>query len=94
MSIAHDVDEEIIDHLRRRTAALVAAGCDEAEARTRAVAEFGDVSAARHEITAMDARADARRSSRWLRQFGRDLRHGLRVLRRTPGPVQNPCTGG
>ena len=85
MSIAHDVDEEILDHLRRRTAALVAAGLDEADARTRAVAEFGDVSAARHEITAMDARAEVRRSARWLRQFGRDLRHGLRVLQRTPG---------
>jgi predicted permease len=58
--IARAVENEIQEHLRRRTEDLVAEGLSEAEARRRAISEFGDLDAARCELGAIDARIAAR----------------------------------
>ena len=81
-----ELDEEFAFHLAMRTAALRAEGYDEAEARWRAAAEFGDIEQAR-ERCAREDRMRQRRSSvrRVLETVRQDARHGVRQLRRSPG---------
>src|SRR5215217_7605717 len=72
------MEEEFHFHLQMETEKNLQAGLDPAEARRRAIAAFGAVEWHR------DAMRDGR-SVRIPENFARDLRIGLRSLRRQPG---------
>ncbi len=74
----HELDEELRFHVDMEAAKYERTGLSPADARRQAVIRLGRVSQ-----TAEDTR-DAR-GVRWLEDLGRDLRHGARQLRRTPG---------
>jgi putative ABC transport system permease protein len=81
-----DVDAELRFHMEARVDDLVARGLAPDVARAQALEEFGDVEAARAELTAIDRRM-ARRHT-WADRWGGvalDLRHTLRGLARSPG---------
>ena len=73
-----ELDGEIAAHLELAERDLVASGLSPAEARRVARQRFGGVDAVR------EAHRDSR-SARWLELWWRDLRLGLRGLRRAPG---------
>jgi predicted permease len=73
-----DLTEELEFHLRARAEHWKARGLPPSEARRRARLEFGSV----HAVSA-DVR-NVRRGA-WVEHVGRDLRYGLRALRRHPG---------
>ena len=72
------LDDEIRFHLERQIAENVAAGMSADEARYAALRNFGNPSLLREE---------SRETWSWngLEQFLRDIRYGVRTLRRTPG---------
>jgi len=80
-----DAADEVAFHVETRVETLMADGLDEAEARRRALAEFGDVSEAREELTVI-ARRRARRERRsaMYERAWTDLRQAWRSLRRDP----------
>jgi len=69
--------KELQFHVDRHVEDLVASGLEPAEARRRARLAFGG--SAEIEEACRDER-----SGRWVEDFVRDLRHGLRLLRRSP----------
>jgi predicted permease len=71
------LDDELRDHLERKTEEYAAQGMTPEEARRKALREFGGV-----ELSKENCR-DTRRVN-WMQDFGRDLRFGLRVLRKSP----------
>ena len=72
-----ELEKELQYHLDRRIEELVAEGVNPQEAARRARIEFG----AADEIK--EACRDAR-GTRWVEDFVRDCRYGLRMLRRSP----------
>lgn len=84
--IRRDVDEEIAFHLAEKVQALQSKGLSIDEAREEALAQFGDLAAARERIVTDDRHAE-RRSSQIMLLDGivRDLRFASRALVRTPG---------
>jgi putative ABC transport system permease protein len=83
--IERDVEDEIAFHLESRVRELIARGQPEAAARRHAEAEFGDLTAARRELAAVDRHRRRReRAARWLDTGAQDLRHAVRSLRRSP----------
>ncbi len=72
------LDEELRFHLERQIAENVAAGMSAEEARSAAMRAFGNPALVREQ-------ARATWSWQWLEQLWRDLRYGMRTLRRTPG---------
>jgi predicted permease len=83
---ARDVDDELRFHLESRVQELVAAGHAREHAERVAAQEFGDVRAARAELTAID-RGRLRRAG-WRQaweSWWQDLRFAVRALRRRPG---------
>jgi len=87
-NVAADVDDEIAFHVDARAQELVDAGVDPAEARRRALAEFGDVERARATLRSMDERhlAGERRGA-MLTDVWQDVRIAARSLGRSPGFV-------
>ncbi len=86
--IRDEIDEEIAFHLEMRAAELERSGTPPEEARRRALAEFGDVEAARLSLDASDAATErGRRRSDWRAELGQDVRFALRGFRRSPGFV-------
>ncbi|GLC23874.1 ABC transporter permease [Roseisolibacter agri] len=84
-SAARDVDDELQFHLESRVQELLAAGHPREEAERLAAREFGDVRAAREELTAIDRERLRRRG--WAESFAswrQDLRFAWRTLRRRP----------
>ena len=77
-AVEAELSEELQEHLGRRTREYVAAGLRPAEARHKALKEFGGV-----EQTKENCR-DARRVN-WIQDFIQDLRFGSRMLRTSPG---------
>ena len=77
-SLERGLDEEIRFHIDQQTEKNLRAGMDPAEARRRALVRFGGVERAR-ESTRDEARPAL------LEDSIRDVRHGLRVLRKAPG---------
>jgi predicted permease len=73
-----ELDAELQDHLERMIADLRAAGLDEAEARRRALAEFGGVEPIKE--TCRDLRR-----TRWIDEMLQDVRYGVRRCRNSPG---------
>jgi predicted permease len=75
--VERDLDREIDYHIDRQVQDLMARGVDPAEAARRARLAFGG----REQIK--EAARDVR-GTRWLEDFFRDCRYGLRLLLRTP----------
>ncbi len=74
----HEMNQEMREHLERRTAEKISAGLPPKEARLAAHREFGGIAQAQEECR--DARPFA-----WLEQLAQDTRYALRQLRRNPG---------
>jgi predicted permease len=73
----NQLDAELRFHIEQRTADLVAAGIEPAEARRRTMIEFGGVERAKEECRET-------RGSYFLETFLLDLRYALRTLRKSP----------
>src|SRR5262245_47688768 len=74
----NDFRAEIQSHIDIETDRLIAEGFSPAEARSTACRRFGNVA------TAQERFYESQRAALWLDDFGRDLRHALRSLWRTP----------
>jgi predicted permease len=72
------MDEEIRLHIEHRSAEYVGRGLPPQEARTAALREFGGVESVKEAWR-------GRRRGRWLKDVGKDLKSGVRVMRRRPG---------
>jgi hypothetical protein len=72
-----DLDEEIRDHLERRTADFVAKGLSPEEARYAAQREFGGTEQSKEKCR------DTRKVN-WIYDLGRDAGYTLRQLRKNP----------
>lgn len=84
--IESEIEEEIAFHLDMRTDDLVRSGVPEAEARERALSEFGDVDGLRRSLRRMDESVERRRRWwAWLSDLRQDLKFAVRSLRRSPG---------
>jgi predicted permease len=80
------VDDELRFHLESRTADLVDAGVDPAEARAQALREFGDLEDARRFMARADERLHLRRQrSDYMGELLQDVRYAFRRLRAAPG---------
>src|SRR6266567_462988 len=73
-----ELDDELREHLERKTEEYVAQGMRQEEAYRRARLDLGGT-----EQTKAKCR-DARRVN-WIQDFVQDLRFGLRILRKSPG---------
>jgi predicted permease len=76
--LERELDAELWFHVDEEVRRLEADGLTPDEARRRALAAFGGIEPAKEQ--ARDARG-----TRWLEDLGRDLRYGLRLMRRSPG---------
>src|SRR5215831_20354579 len=73
-----ELDDELRDHLERKTQEYVAQGMTRDEARRRARLEVGGVEQTKEKCR------DARHVT-WIQDLAQDLRFGLRTLRKSPG---------
>ena len=73
-----ELDDELRDHLERRTEEYIAQGMTQEKAQRRARLDLGGI-----EQTKENCR-DARRVN-WVQDFVQDLHFGLRMLRKSPG---------
>jgi putative ABC transport system permease protein len=76
--VERGLSEEIRFHLDQQTEKNIRAGLDPAEARRQALIKFGGIERVK-EYTRDEFRANL------LEDLGRDIRYGIRALRRTPG---------
>ena len=77
-AVEDELDEELQDHLERRTEEGVASGLSVEEARRTALLELGGIEQRKEECRDM-------RRVRWLEEFFQDIRYGFRLLRKNPG---------
>ena len=73
-----ELDDELRDHLERKTEEYVAKGMAPEEARRRARLDLGGIEQTKEKCR------DARRVN-WIQDFVQDLRYGFRILRKSPG---------
>src|SRR5213079_3055836 len=73
-----ELDDELRDHLERKTEEYVAQGMTQEEAHRRARLDLGGIEQTKEKCR------DARRVN-WIQDFVQDLRFGLRLLRKSPG---------
>ena len=76
-AVEDELDEELRDHLERRTEEGVANGLSADEARRAALLDLGGIEQRKEECRDM-------RGVRWLEEFLQDLRYGFRLLRKNP----------
>src|SRR3989449_11766748 len=72
------LDDELRDHLERKTEEYMAQGMTQKEAHRRARIDLGGIEQTKERCR------DARRVN-WIQDFMQDLRYGLRILRKSPG---------
>src|SRR5256885_1701019 len=73
-----ELDDELRDHLERKTEEYVEQGMTQEEAHRRVRLELGGIEQTKEKCR------DARRVN-WIQDFVHDLRFGLRILRKSPG---------
>src|SRR6059058_302432 len=73
-----ELDDELREHLERKTEEYVAQGMTPEEARRRARIDLGGIEQTKEKCR------DARRVN-WIQDFVQDLRFGVRLLRKSPG---------
>jgi predicted permease len=73
-----ELDDELRDHLERRTEEYVSKGMAPEEARRRARLDMGGIEQTKEKCR------DERRVN-WIEDFVQDLQFGLRILRKSPG---------
>jgi predicted permease len=73
-----ELEDELRDHLERRTGEYVAQGMTHQEARRHARLDLGGIEQTKEKCR------DARRVN-WIQDFAQDLHFSLRVLRKSPG---------
>ena len=73
-----ELDDELRDHLERKTEEYVARGMAPGEARRRARLDPGGIEQTKEKCR------DARKAN-WIQDLFQDLRYGLRMLRKFPG---------
>src|SRR5437773_430273 len=73
-----ELDDELRDHLERKTEEYVARGMTQKEAHRRARLDLGGIEQTKERCR------DARRVN-WIQDFVQDLHYGLRMLRKSPG---------
>src|SRR6266404_2828423 len=73
-----ELDDELRDHLERKTEEYVAQGMTQEEAHRRARLDLGGIEQTKERCR------DTRRVN-WIQDFVQDLRYGLRILRKNPG---------
>ena len=73
-----ELDDELRDHLDRKTEEYVALGMTQEEAHRHARLDLGGIEQTKEKCR------DARRVN-WIQDFVQDLRIGLRMLRKSPG---------
>src|SRR6267378_3918908 len=73
-----ELDDELRDHLDRKTQEYVAQGMTQEEAHRRARLDLGGIEQTKEKCR------DARRVN-WIQDFVQDLQFGLRILRKSPG---------
>src|SRR3989441_81046 len=77
-----ELDDELRDHLARKTEEYVAQGIAQAEARRRARLDLGGIEQTKEKCR------DARRVN-WIQDFVQDLHFSLRMLRKILNPVHS-----
>src|SRR5881396_2326467 len=73
-----ELDDELRDHLDRKTQEYVAQGMTQEEAHRRARLDLEGIEQTKEKCR------DARRVN-WIQDFVQDLHYGLRMLRKSPG---------
>src|SRR5881398_3555837 len=73
-----ELDDELRDHLQRKTEEYVAKGMTQEEAWRRARLDMDGIEQTKEKCR------DARRVN-WIQDFVQDLRYGVRTLRKSPG---------
>src|SRR5438105_8543589 len=73
-----ELDDELREHVERKTEEYVAQGMTQEEAHRRARLDLGGIEQTKEKCR------DARRVN-WIQDFVQDLRFGLRLLRKSPG---------
>src|SRR5207302_2488803 len=73
-----ELDDELHDHLERRTEEYMAQGVTQEEARRRARLDLGGIEQTKEKCR------DTRKVN-WIQDLIKDLRYGLRMLRQNPG---------
>ena len=84
-SIATEIDDELAFHIAERTDALCAQGVTREDARRRALAEFGDLTASRRELARVDKRRQrAATVTLWTSELIADFRCAVRAVKSQP----------
>src|SRR6184192_4429894 len=73
-----ELDDELRDHLERKTEEYAAQGMTQEEAHRRARLDLGGIEQTKEKCR------DARRVN-WIQDFVQDLHYGTRTLRKSPG---------
>ena len=76
--VDQELDDELRDHIERKTEEYVATGLPLKEAHRRARLDLGGIEQTKEKCR------DARRVN-WIQDLSQDLRYGLRILRKSPG---------